>query len=49
VIEVLKKSLHFYFLVKFHQWETMLVVGGCELGIANGNYHTWLCGEIPHK
>jgi hypothetical protein len=46
VIEVLEKSLHFYFLVKFHQWETMLVVGGCELGVTNGHYHTWLCGEI---
>jgi hypothetical protein len=32
--------------VKFHQWETMLVADGCELGVTNGHYHTWLCREI---
>lgn len=22
------------------------MVGGCELGVTNGHYHIWLCGEI---
>ncbi len=49
MIEVQGKITSFLFLffwVKFHQWETMLVVGACELGVTNGHYHTWLCGEI---